>query len=497
MNRLGIFTRPAKALKSLFLVALPLLLSACDQPEKGYSTYKNQNGELGVLITGGAVDIGKEPFFATKGKNGRTCSTCHQPQDAMALSVAGIKKKWQESGAQDPLFDTWDGANCPNLPRDAESSHSLLLERGLIRIQLPWPPRDLNGNIIEPEFRIEVVSDPTGCNTSKEYGLNNDRGFISVFRRPRPAANLVHLTSFYFEDFLFWNLKEAKILDRDPDSGKTVPMALMSDARVPTLKEQAKDAISSHFLGIEGSEEDFVQSVVDFENRVYMAQAVHNVGGSLTEEDGPKGLGPFNMSIATPGIPGDHSNTPVFQFFDQWDPAKPADQLTEEEAFRASVARGADIFMNRLFWIDDVAGLTNIGLGNPLKRTCSTCHNAQMTGHDLAPGLMDLGLNNWPESHDPELPLFKITCEESARPHPFIGRVIYTSDPGRALITGKCETIGGHTMQQLRGLSARAPYFANGSARTLGEVISFYERRFKMGLTDQERQDLINLLSVL
>ena len=52
-------------------------------------------------------------------------------------------------------------------------------------------------------------------------------------------------------------------------------------------------------------------------------------------------------------------------------------------------------------------------------------------------------------------------------------------------------------MQQLRGLAARAPYFANGSAKTLREVVDFYDRRFDMKLTDQEKEDLINFLGAL
>lgn len=52
-------------------------------------------------------------------------------------------------------------------------------------------------------------------------------------------------------------------------------------------------------------------------------------------------------------------------------------------------------------------------------------------------------------------------------------------------------------MQQFRGLTARAPYFASGSVADLGEVVDFYDRRFKIGLTDKEKQDLANFLSIL
>jgi cytochrome c peroxidase len=74
---------------------------------------------------------------------------------------------------------------------------------------------------------------------------------------------------------------------------------------------------------------------------------------------------------------------------------------------------------------------------------------------------------------------------------------MYTTDPGRALISGKCADVGSIVMQQLRGLAARAPYFANGSAKSLHEVIDFYDRRFDMKLTDAEKDDLIYFLGAL
>jgi len=69
--------------------------------------------------------------------------------------------------------------------------------------------------------------------------------------------------------------------------------------------------------------------------------------------------------------------------------------------------------------------------------------------------------------------------------------------PGRALVTGKCADVGSIVMQQFRGLAARAPYFSNGSAETLRDLVDFYDRRFNIGYTSQEREDLINFLSAL
>src|SRR5690242_21039738 len=47
------------------------------------------------------------------------------------------------------------------------------------------------------------------------------------------------------------------------------------------------------------------------------------------------------------------------------------------------------------------------------------------------------------------------------------GQVVQTTDPGIAMITGKWADIGKFKGPILRGLSARAPYFHNGSAATL------------------------------
>jgi cytochrome c peroxidase len=95
------------------------------------------------------------------------------------------------------------------------------------------------------------------------------------------------------------------------------------------------------------------------------------------------------------------------------------------------------------------------------------------------------------------MPLFRVTCKPGVRPHPFLGRVIYTQDPGRALISGLCNDVGTIVMQQFRGLSARAPYFSNGSAQTLRELVDFYDRRYGIGYSEQEKQDLATFLGAL
>jgi hypothetical protein len=296
------------------------------------------------------------------------------------------------------------------------------------------------------------------------------------------------------------------IMDQDPDTGGYSSMNIMSDARDPTLNLQAQDAAKNHLQVRTPLSAAQLHSIVDFESQVYAAQ-----GNDLTHDDFsqpgmPAALGPRNLLESRTGVLGDNYGTPVFKSFASWQPTGTVG-ADAQAAFRASVSRGYEAYFNRPFWIRDSAHINTVGLGNPAKRTCVTCHNLQMVGTDATAGWGDLGTTNEPWADEalysptygakPDLPLFKIVCQPQARPHPFLGRVIFTHDPGRALISGKCYDVGSIVMGQLRGLAARAPYFSNGSAEDLAAVVDFYNRRFNMGLTEQERTDLVNFLSVL
>jgi hypothetical protein len=452
----------------------------------------DSSGKLGVVKDGGGMATKGHPFFEPIGGNGRACITCHQPENAMSLSVATAQRRWNETNGKDPLFAAMDGSNCPSLPQDDPASHSLLLERGLIRIALPWPPKGRDGTPLKPEFTLAVVSDPTGCNLDPQYGLNSSSPAVSVFRRPRMVANLKYIA----RPGALFNLKTGLPMAVDPETGRPVSMNLMSDARELTLKSQAVSAALEHLQAAAPPSAEIIRQIVEFETHIYVAQAVDEVGGRLEEPNGPEALGPSALLAGVPGQLGDNTTAPVFGHFDVW--AQLQNQPGSREQFRASVARGAQIFLMKTFWIRDSAFLNSVQLGNPVRRTCSSCHGATMTGQDLAPGWMDIGIANEPWAPpSPELPLFKLICRQDVMPHPYLGRVILTHDPGRALITGRCEDIGAITMQQFRGLAARAPYFSNGSAKDLRAVVDFYDTRYDIGYTEQEKQDLANFLSVL
>jgi hypothetical protein len=502
-----------------FAIVASAVLSACGtaaaewwapgdgRPLPAEAYYENATGALGILNTAGTIDTRGHPFFAPLGTNGRGCVTCHQPADAMALSVASVRERWEATRGQDPLFAPIDGRNCPHLPAGDEAAHSLLLTRGLIRVALPWPPRDAEGAALPVEFSLEVIRDPTGCNTHPAYGLDSAQPAVSVYRRPRPVANTKYLTHSNFGVGPFI-AKSGLPAVRDPDTGLPTSMNMMADARAPTLKAQALDAARTHLELPNGLAAAELERLIAFEQQIFAAQAIDAAAGDLTSGAGP-GFGAANLAAAPAGVLGNNTTRFVFPIEAAWPGRAPETGRAAGGAreARESIARGHDVFMFRTFFIRDSMHLNSVGLGNPVKRTCSTCHGMHMTGMDVANGWMDIGTTNLPwareaplnpwTSEAPQLPLFKVTCNADVAPHAFLGRVIHTQDPGRALVSGKCNDVGAIVMQQFRGLAARAPYFSNGSAATLRELVDFYDRRYSIGYTEQEKRDLVAFLAAL
>lgn len=469
------------------------------------AVYPNANGKLGILNASGPVNTKGHPFFEPLGANGRACVSCHQPSDGMSLSVQSIRERWAATKGADPIFAMVDGANCPNLPKGEPASHSLMLQRGLIRVGLPWPPRDVHGKPMVPEFDIEVVRDPGRCNSDPVYGLKSANPTVSVYRRPRPVANMEYMIHGSFGVGPFVG-KTGEPAMRDPDTGKPLNMNIMADARAVTLKSQMIDAASGHLEFAGRLTPKQIAQIEAFERQVYAAQIDMGAGGSLIEKDGPPGMGPQNLRDGARGVLGNNTTRWVIPMGDAWQTAKPG-ETAEVRAMRESILRGQKIFHFRTFWIRDSMHLNSVGLGNPTKRTCATCHGMHMTGADTVNGWMDIGTTNLPwareaprnpwQTEDELMPLFRITCRRSMHPHPYLGRVIYTQDPGRALISGRCNDVGTIVMQQFRGLASRAPYFVNGSANSIREIIDYYDRRYNIQYSDQEKADLGNFLSAL
>src|SRR5262245_18670180 len=256
--------------------------------------YDDASGQLRLLNKSGEVETKGHPFFTALGSNGRACVTCHQPSNAMGLSLDLIRDRWAATKGRDPLFAAVDGSNCPDLPQDKEESHSLLLNRGLIRIALQWPPAS------KPDFRIEVVRDPTGCNKNPAE--------ISVYRRPRVTANLQHIAL---------------------PTGDT----LMADGRERTLQSQATSAVLIHEQSSTAPTRAQLQQIEDFERQLFVAQQWHVLGGLLGEPNGPPPLGADNLAS---GVAGVVPAANLAASFDAWRNVSVPNLAVRQRAFRES-----------------------------------------------------------------------------------------------------------------------------------------------------------------
>jgi cytochrome c peroxidase len=161
---------------------------------------------------------------------------------------------------------------------------------------------------------------------------------------------------------------------------------------------------------------------------------------------------------------------------------------------RRSIARGQQIFNTRQFTISGVAGLngqtfsSGVTVPESFGGTCTICHDSPNVGNHSVKAPLNIGVAD--PSRAPYLPVYTLRNITT-------GVRVTTTDPGRAMITGKWADIGKFKGPILRGLAAHAPYFHNGSAATLEEAVDFYDTRFNIGLTPQDKADLVAFLSAL
>jgi len=422
---------------------------------------------------GGAIEIvgldetnAVNPFFQALGTNGRRCVSCHQPAQAWSIAPAELRERFDRTDGSDPIFRTNDGSNCEgadvSTTRKRRRAFSLLLEKGLIRVGLDVPAR--------AEFEIVAVDDPYRC--------NGPLSAASMYRRPLPSANLKFLSA------VMWD-------GRASTPGQAIRNGLMN---------QVVDAVTGHAQGAPPLPAT-IHSIVDFELGLFSTQAVDRSAGNLADgfaRSGPVALrrelfcigvnDPLEMLPPIPGACGASSgglDPFVFTLYRSWtDAASPQ---------RRAIARGEAIFNTRQFVIDNVPGL-NGRIDDPVRRpiqngTCSICHDTPNAGNHSVPMALNIGVTD-PPRRTPDLPLYTLRRRAT-------GEILQTTDPGRAMVTGKWSDVGKFKGPVLRALAARPPYFHDGSAATLADVITFYDTRFQARLTEREKADLLAFLQAL
>jgi cytochrome c peroxidase len=448
----------------------------------------NGSGSVLTFSTLGFID-NSNPFFTPLG-NGRSCSTCHQEGQAWTVTPAALVARFNASKGADPIFQLVDGANSPLAPvttlAQKQVAYSMLLTKGLIRIGLPIPSG--------AEFELVNANDPYGFASAAE---------LSLFRRPLPTTNLKFVST------VMWDGRETFT---EAGSGLCIDNVLPALCfATPTfdLLDQSNTAAKDHAQLVAGLTAAQQQSIVGFEQTLFTAQASDNLAGSLSTngaEGGPQILSnnAYYFGI-NDFVAGDYKtkaqfNRNVMNLFTAWTTAAPPPPPPGSRgappplnnavpSAQASIARGEQIFNTKPFNIVGVNGLNDDLNQSSFRGSCSTCHEAPNAGTQSVPRLFNTGVAA-AALRTPDLPLYTLKNITT-------GVTVQTTDPGRALVTGKWADIGRIKVPDLRALAARAPYFHNGSQSNLTDVVQFYDKRFQIGFTPQEVTDLTNFLQAL
>lgn len=293
------------------------------------------------------------------------------------------------------------------------------------------------GNVpANAEYDIVAFDDPLGAGAS----LTTFR----AFRRPLATAN------FHIAMNVGWH-------DQDTNGTGDVHAGLRSQALGNINGAQQSPTPPSDVT---------LESIVTYELGLSFAQQFSFEAGLLTA-CGAKG-GPEHLSAQQPVIGR-------FDLFDAWKGLKPGScGLKSVDRKRAQIARGQELFN---------------GVNPKNNRSCNGCHNASNNGSNIAGTLFDIHASQ-AKFRQPGMPLY--TVKDKAT---LVER--QTTDPGRALRSGRWADMDRFKVPSLRGLSARAPYFHNGIAATLKDVVRHYEAELNFEFSDEEEQDLIAFLEAL
>ena len=488
--------------KGLLLGALGLAGSgfACDQPpdeavdrtEQAVTTtssFSDPFGTMQVFSTASAGIDTTNPFFQKLGTNGRTCNSCHKLENSLGISVANIQSIFNSTSGLDPIFRINDGSNAPtgfysntSTLSARQTSFSMLLNHGTIRVGEPMPS--------SADFRLVAVQDPYYFASAAE---------LSLFRRPLPSVNMA------FAPHVMWD-------GRESEGGRTaVRDALMHQANDATLGHaQATTSLTSTQ---QGQIADFQLALFSGQSKSTLVGALDVAGCTISSTGEPcapaRGDAPNISKVLTVGSPGGDQgsfgpfaigiNDPFvsgfrnisFTIYDPWesDVFPPSDTSTLTKN-RGEIGDGENIFYTKPINISGVAGFNDVLGQSVVVGFCTTCHNTPDVGMHSKPRFFNTGVAEASGSNSlftSDFPIYTFWRNSDSFPHS-------VTDPGLALRTGKFADIGKFKTPSLRGLGARAPYFHNGSAKTLTDVVNFYNTRFNIGFTADEIRKVVLFL---
>ena len=430
---------PCCSILGLLPVGSLLALGACGdaEPRAGTSSvslalHKNMRGE--------------ELFqTAFPGTNGRTCASCHVFEDDLTLKPGHVASLLA-STPTDPLFNRID-ADDPNAS-ELTFEH---LKKGLVRVVLPLPDNmdliDIDGNVVTPTDRTYEVwrAVPTVKNTALSAPYQHDGRLPTLQEQAQqaiidhsqgtqvPSHDLDAIAAFQQREFTSHRAKwVAKKLERGIPLGDIPRPELRMDELTPA-QLRGRDVYDAACNGCHGG-----ATTQQITNRT-----LHDLAFLELDADGNV---VFDTSVQPP-VPVLHPHDSEFLNIGIASFSYVAQVFGDAFGHRFNASVTLPKYRYR-FYTDASRTVKEVDLP-PIPVTASG------SLFDLQAAVDDDGA-----------PIFG----------PNLFPQIWSTDPGRAGITGDPHDFEAFDMPQLRGIANTAPYFHDNSAETLSDVVDIYSR---------------------
>jgi cytochrome c peroxidase len=419
--------------------------SAPDAPDPSAAPAPRAVAGAALELLSSADEHPGKPLFemAIPGSNGRSCATCHVLDEATTLLPGSVRARF-EVNPGDPLFDALD-ADDP----DADALTFEHLEKGLVRVLLPLPPNmdviDLDGNVVTPPDRT-----------------------IFVWRGVPTVAN----------------------------TALTGPYQL--DGRVATLEQQAQAAIEAHSQGPKVKPEPLAK-VADFQRslftspRAWFVSELLKFGLPLHEIPIPEDFMPLSApekrgrdvyESACQPCHGSASTDRIVDrevhdlFFAELGPDGNVrfDVSDGQAPVAVPLARPDDEFLNVGFGLASYFGQVGLAPAFNADVDLPRYRFRFYTDATRSEAATDLPPVPVTQSGDPLDP--RPALDERGAPivGPNRAPQLFSTDPGRAAISGDPADFEAFDVPQLRGIAGTAPYYHDNSHETLMDVIDSYSR---------------------
>lgn len=434
--------------------------------------------------------------------NDRACSDCHVAEDAFGLSPEHVDELLAND-PDNPLFVDFDAD-----VRGTDNPTFNNLSHGLARVLIPLPDNmdviDFGGNVVTPPDRVIEVwrAVPSVLNVASAGPLLYDGRAATLEEQALGAINLHAERT---------KSTKAKTLEQIAAFQK----AQFSSDRAQFVAEQLAAGVAAEDIPIPENDPDYLASltpeqsagkqVFDFACAGCHGTATQTI---ITDRDihdalcfNPRPDGNLNRTFTD--LNGN----------DYFDPFLEGATLTFDP-----FPGGCDEFV--FLGITAATVLAQVGAAfEPVPDNIT----ADFPAYRFRFYYDDERTEQWTDL--PPLPVFDEFglpgVDEQGVPIAGIagGPIPFTTDPGRALITGNPSDFEGFDMPQLRGIADTAPYFHDNTLDTLEEVVDLYSRailpaipggffpplfptaqpNFFPGesLSDQEKADLVAYLEIL